>query len=413
MLNQPPEIVETGCPTRDEWREALRGHTSHQRWLEIEAHFQACPSCEATVDALTELSDTCVRELCRGPSTADDEPVFQSLYSKLLTSSQLAIQVDNSIEVSPMPLPFRLGNYELLSPLGQGANGNVFHARHVPLDRDVVIKLLKPNQDFDPARVDRFIQEVRTVGQLDHPHIVRATDAGETDNQHFLVMEYVPGVDLSSVLAACSPLRVCDVCEIIRQSTLGLAYLHDNGFVHRDIKPSNLLLTASGQTKLMDLGLVHYVGNREVADGAHPQPPHGTADYMSPEQWLDFDCVDYRSDLYSLGCTLHKLLTGTPPYRPLPAGFATRSAAHCAAPLPQLRAIRADVPDALQKIFERLVAKRPEDRCATAREVAEKLLPLTRGSNLGRLSRRSRITDISRGTSRMATAVVESSLDPP
>lgn len=382
MRDKPPALLDLPCPTADEWREALRGRTPQHKWLELEAHFQTCPVCEATVDMLTELSDTCVRELCRGPCNADDEPVFQELYSRLLSSGELGSPTAMQEEVLALSLPFRLGNYELLSPLGQGANGSVFRARHVPLDREVVVKLLKPNQDFDPNSVERFVHEVRTVGQLNHPHIVRATDAGETDGQHFLVMEYVPGMDLSSVLEACGPLQIADVCEILRQAALGLACLHDNGFVHRDLKPSNLLLTGEGQTKLMDLGLVHYIGDGSAAADAHPKPPHGTADYMSPEQWQDFDRVDYRGDLYSLGCTLCKLLTGTPPFRPLPAGFATKSAAHGNAPIPKLSTRRSDVPDALQRIFERLMAKRPEDRYAHVHELIEQILPLTRGSDL-------------------------------
>ena len=148
--------------------------------------------------------------------------------------------------VFQLELPYRLGNYELLVPLGHGANGSVYRARHVPLGRAVAVKLLRPDQDVDATTIERFVQEVRAIGCLDHPHVVRATDAGEMNGLHFLVMEYVPGVDVSTVLLTCGVLSVSDACEIVRHAASGLAYLHEHGFVHRDVKPSNLLLTAAG-----------------------------------------------------------------------------------------------------------------------------------------------------------------------
>ncbi len=382
MSPQLPTAEVLTCPTAQEWRAALLGMGDRQHWDAIEAHLLQCSRCEATVDALTEPSDTCVRALCQQPSTADDEPVFRSLYQRLI-ASDVGLDVSRELQ-EPLTLPFRLGNYELVSPLGHGANGSVFKARHVPLDRDVAIKLLRPDDDFDSAGVQRFMQEVRAVGRLDHPHVVRATDAGEINGRHFLVMEYVPGVDLSAVVATCGPLAVADACEVIRQSALALSYLHSHGFVHRDVKPSNLLLTADGQTKLLDLGLVQAA--TDEGHHANKNVPHGTADYMPPEQWLAFDRVEPRSDLYCLGCTLFKLLTGSPPFRPLPAGFETKSSAHCGAPIPSLADAGADVPDIVQRLLERLLAKEPADRLSSAAELIRHVEPLARGADLCRLA---------------------------
>ena len=373
------------CPTRNEWLSALRGHASRDQWSGLESHLLLCRRCEATVDELTEHSDTFVRDLCRTSANPADEEAYQALHAMLLAAPDRT----GRLEIPGAPtfqfdLPYRLGNYELLASLGHGANGSVYRARHVPLDRTVAVKLLRPDQGMDAVAIERFVQEVRAIGRLDHPHVVRATDAGETDGLHFLAMEYVPGIDVSTALQACGVLAVPDACEIVRQASRGLAYLHGHGFVHRDIKPSNLLLTAAGTTKLLDLGLV-----QSVTSGSYPSlqgtPPHGTADYMSPEQWQGAAPIDVRSDLYSLGCTLGKLLTGAPPYRPLPSGFTSKCAAHTAAPVPDLRRIRSDLPEPVQRVFERLLAKRPADRIQSADELAHALAPWVRGADLSRV----------------------------
>jgi serine/threonine protein kinase len=374
------------CPTIEQLRDVITGVSGSPQWDAIEAHLASCSQCEATLDAITEQSDTFVRELCRRPSTADDEPGYQELYRKLISSSYLAQRATSP--ALEFELPHQLGNYELERPLGHGANGSVFAARHVRLERPVVIKLLHPDLDFDSRSVERFMQEVRAVGCLDHPNIVRATDAGETDGQHYLVMEYVPGLDVSSLLATCGALAMADACEIVRQAAMGLAYLHHNGFVHRDVKPSNLLLTADARVKLLDLGLVQSVRGGAGSDNEPGRLPHGTADYMSPEQWLTFDEVDGRSDLYSLGCTLCKLLTGAPPFRPIPDGFETKSEAHRDAPIPNLQLARPEIPDQLQAIFNRLLDKDLSRRIGSADELANRMESLTVGADLSSLAER-------------------------
>ena len=368
------------CPSKALLEAALGGKSTPVDWDWLESHLEQCPACEATLDAITEQSDTCVRQLCQLPSTEDDEPTYQALYRQLIESTPQKLA-----RAAPMriDLPFDLGQYKLQAPLGHGANGSVFRALHVPLDRTVAVKLLKPDLDFDSTRVDRFVQETRAIGKLDHPHIVRATDAGQVDGQHYLAMEYVPGVDLSRLLEQTGPLAFADACEILRQATMGLAYLHEHGFVHRDVKPSNLLLTSSGKIKLLDLGLAKSA-NSDGASSSHALP-HGTADYMSPEQWQAYDDVECRSDLYSLGCTLCKLLTGHPPFRPTPAGYPSKSEAHLNAAIPDLTLTRPDVPSELQSLFAQLLAKRPTQRCASALQLAKQLEPLARGANLRRL----------------------------
>ncbi len=387
----PPNF--DACPSTEEWISAIRGRVDSDRWSVIERHLDCCPECEARIDTLTEPSDTFVRHLCQQPSTPDDEPAFRNLYSKLVESSAafLTDEVETPAPPTSIQLPRKLGNYELLASLGHGANGSVFQARHIPLNRLVAIKLLREDQGFHPEHLQRFAQEIRAAGQLNHPHLVRFTDAGETNGQHFLVMEYVPGIDLSAVVRKQGPLRIADACEVVRQTAVGLVYLHDNGFIHRDVKPSNLLLTSKGEIKLLDLGLVQ--NSNAESDRARIQNKwaHGTADYMSPEQWTEFDRVDIRADLYSLGCTFFKLLTGLPPYRPLPPGFTTKCDAHRSAPVPILKLLRREIPDAVQRLVDRLLAKSPEDRFTSPQELLRQIRPLTRGADLWEVARLSGI----------------------
>jgi hypothetical protein len=198
-------------------------------------------------------------------------------------------------------------------------------------------------------------------------------------------MEYVPGLDLSTLVSRSGPLAIADACEITRQAALGLDFAHRRGIIHRDVKPSNLLLCSTGQVKLLDLGLVVIQDDRHAApgDGA----ALGTADYMSPEQWLDASRVELATDLYGLGCTLFKLLTGHAPYARSATTVVAKRNAHLHQDIPAMRSLRADVPAPLQRTIERLMAKDPAGRHGSARELADELVPLAAGANLAGLAK--------------------------
>ncbi len=274
----------------------------------------------------------------------------------------------------------KLGPYHLVSKLGQGGMGAVYEARHTKLDKTFALKVLPPEFVANEALLTRFFREMRAVGKLDHPNIIRAVNADEWNGTHFLVMEYIEGTDLSVLVKERGVLAVRDACKAIQQAAEGLQHAHEHGLVHRDIKPSNLFLTKSGQVKLLDLGLARLGSDDDSKAGLTSSGQMlGTPDYMAPEQWDDTHSVDARADLYSLGCTLGFLLTGKAPFDTGKSrSFLHIMKAHVDASLPDLSVLRPSVPAELNALFQRLLAKKPEDRFQTAAEVATALEPFTR-----------------------------------
>ena len=220
---------------------------------------------------------------------------------------------------------------------------------------------------------------MKAAGRLSHPNIVIAFDADEAEGTHFLVMEYIEGHDLSQLVKQRGPLPIAEAVEYIRQAACGLEQAHAQGVVHRDIKPSNLLVDKRGTVKILDMGLARI---DEPTDGALADVETraeltqqgsimGTIDFMAPEQAADTHRADMRSDLYSLGCTLHYLLIGRAPFGG--ETLVKRLLAHRDEPVPSLRALRPEVSPGLDAVFQRLMAKHPEQRYQTAGELLDAL----------------------------------------
>jgi len=265
---------------------------------------------------------------------------------------------------------FFLGRYKLLDYLGTGGMSTVYLAEHALLRRRVAIKVMLEGQ-VDKTALERFHRECQAIARLDHPNIVRAHDFDSDGKFHFLVMEFVDGPNLQTLVGKDGPLSVHLAAEYCRQAALGLASAHAAGMVHRDIKPSNLLRDPKGVVKLLDLGVARLTGFDSSLTLASNQNLLGTIDYLSPEQALSSHHVDGRSDIYSLGCTLYFLLTGHPPF---PDGSqAQKLLAHqIQAPAP-LTKKRRDVPPDFVAFLDQMMAKRPNKRPQTMQEVAESL----------------------------------------
>ncbi len=284
-----------------------------------------------------------------------------------------------------------IGEYIVLDKIGSGGMGLVLKARRRQLERVVALKLLPPSFSRDRAAVIRFRREATAVSKFRHPNIVAAIEAGETHGLLFLVMEFVDGRDLSRTVKEKGPLSVGQTINCIIQAARGLQEAHDHGIVHRDMKPANLLLDSSGTVKVLDLGLARMSppdGFVATSGSEHDLTVSGsfvgTVDYMSPEQAYDPRMADRRSDIYSLGCTLHYLLTGKAPFGG--QTFMERLLGHRERPIPSLCTSRRDVPDALDATFQMLMAKSPEDRPQTMAAVISEL-ERCRKSTRGKTSR--------------------------
>ncbi|RMG39018.1 MAG: serine/threonine protein kinase [Planctomycetota bacterium] len=272
---------------------------------------------------------------------------------------------------------FFLGKYRLLALLGKGGMSSVYLAEHVLMRRRCAIKVLPTKRVNDSSYLARFHREAQAVASLDHPNIVRAYDIDtETDKDneiHFLVMEYVDGKSLQEIVERRGPLGYVECAEYFRQAAEGLHHAHQAGLVHRDIKPGNLLVDRSGTVKLLDLGLARFFDTEEEnpLTVAHDEKVLGTADYLAPEQAIDSHKVDIRADIYSLGCTMYFTLTGHPPFTE--GSLAQRLLWHQTKEPPPIKNDRPDMPDSLDAIIRKMMAKRPDDRYQTAADVAAAL----------------------------------------
>jgi serine/threonine-protein kinase len=269
-----------------------------------------------------------------------------------------------------------LGSYLILGPLGSGGMGQVVRARHRFLHQDRALKIIRPDRSDGPDTVQRFEREVQLLARLRHPHIVQAHDAGHIGDVWFLAMELLEGCDLDQLVQQRGPLPVAEACAYVRQAALGLHHAHQQGLVHRDIKPSNLFLTAEG-IKVLDLGLARpqkLADALTAADLTRANTVMGTPDYLAPEQALDPRKADARTDLYSLGCTFYYLLTGRPPF---PDGsLAQKLLWHQNAEPQPVESWRPDAPPVVAELVHQMLAKKSEDRPATALAVAVALAPV-------------------------------------
>ena len=312
------------CEDSGTLRAYALGQLTEEQSDAVAAHVAACSACEETLAGFDDTADLlvdAVREIGDHAAAADaDDQELQDALGRIIDP----LRQDSIDDSQPDHTAERIGDYELLEPLGHGGMGTVYRALHRRLDRIVAVKLLPSRRLRAPQAIRRFRREMKAIGRLNHPSIVRATDAGEVDGTHFLAMDFVDGIDLSQLVRLIGPLRMEDACEIIRQAAVALQYAHEQGMIHRDVKPGNLMLelsvtgsTAESQVhvKVMDLGLALFGAASEIIDELTTVGQlMGTLDYMAPEQADSSHSVDATADVYSLGATLFKLLAGNAPY---------------------------------------------------------------------------------------------------
>jgi serine/threonine-protein kinase len=269
---------------------------------------------------------------------------------------------------------FIAGKYKVLALLGKGGMGAVYLCEHLALRTLVAVKVLPASPEEDPEARARFYREARAFATLNHPNLVRGFDVDSDGKIHYIVMEYVDGVDLQMLVARGGPLPIGRAVNYARQAAIGLAHAHERGWVHRDIKPANLAVDRSGAVRVLDMGLARtIIESGEAITGNYDAGYiRGTADYLAPEQ-ANGEPLDGRCDIYSLGVTLYYLLAGRLPYDE--ANTAQKLVAHLIkAPLP-IRNFRPDLPEGLTQVLAVMMTKEKEFRYQTGTDVAEALAP--------------------------------------
>ena len=272
---------------------------------------------------------------------------------------------------------FYIGKYKILERLGRGGMANVFLCEHKLMRRRVAVKVLPAIHGQDTSALERFYREARAVAAVDHPNLVRAYDIDQDDNLHFLVMEFVDGVNLYDLVRRSGPISLERAAHYIAGAAVGLQHAHEMGLVHRDIKPGNILVDRSGAVKVLDLGLALFFhsDDDDQLTKKYDETVIGTADYLAPEQALDSHTVDIRADIYSLGGTLYYLLTGRPPF---PEGnVAQKLVSHQQREPVPIAQLRPDVSPQLVAVFEKMAQKDPAERYQTPADVVAALAPWT------------------------------------
>lgn len=267
---------------------------------------------------------------------------------------------------------FFLGKHKLLGHIGSGGMSSVYLAEHILMHDLRAIKVLPLSRLGKSSYLARFQQEAKAIAALNHPNVVRAHDIDNQGDTHYIVMEYVDGDDLQTIVKKKGPLPFESVANYMAQAARGLQHAHDVGLIHRDIKPANILVNSKGVVKILDLGLALFADDAQSSLTIDfNDKVLGTADYLAPEQALNSHKVDQRADLYGLGCTMYFMLTGHPPF---PEGtIAQRIAKHQKEMPKEIRKIRPECPGELEGICWKLMQKEPKFRYATAAQTADVL----------------------------------------
>lgn len=262
--------------------------------------------------------------------------------------------------------------YELEEKLGTGGKGNVYKARHRETGEPAAMKMIS-GSTANYELTARFRRKIAILSRLKHPNIVAAYEAGEHEGVYYLLMEYVDGENLATLIKQQGPLPVATAVDYVRQTAAGLSHAHAQGVLHRNIKPTKLLVNQKGTVKLIGFRLAKLQDDTQADQVRLTMSGQvmGTFEYMAPEQAEDTSSADHRADIYSLGCTLFGLVTGRHPY---PGNTPLQKAmAHRQSPIPSLNEARADVPAVVDAVFQKMLAKKPEDRYQSMDEVVTAL----------------------------------------
>ena len=335
----------------------------------MEDHLDACTDCEQYATSIHLFSPHELQAIRSGYAA---EPECSDVVNQVLSGLELPLSaVALRRQKQGTYVGLRIRDYHLTALLGRGGMGAVYRAEHTVLRKEVAIKILPRQAGDDPSAVARFQREMQAVGRLDHRHIVRALDAGEVDGINFLAMDLIEGVDLSELTRGRLRFPVEESCELVRQLAEGLAYVHSQGLIHRDVKPSNVMISqeADGEirVRILDLGLA-LLPDCDSANAPLTSESQlvGTLEYMAPEQTETTEDLDHRVDIYSLGVTLYRLLTGSIPFRGRDLKSPARRLRALTTRDPESVSTRVEgLPAALVNLVDSMIARNPDDRPQT------------------------------------------------
>ena len=380
-------MITDSCHSSEELSQYALGTLDEDCALRLEAHLDLCPACVETIQQLESQTDSFTRILRNRQAVDGLEFLNEHAFRKSLESlSRIGGDLGGlrradrhhlaSVSRSPQPGD-KLGQYTLLEVVGKGGMGLIYRARQEKLDKIVALKVLSAARVHDRQTEQRFQREMKAAGQIEHPNVVRAVDANVADGVHFLVMEFVDGVDLSAILKQRGPVSVEQACAMVRMAAIGLSQIHQAKMVHRDVKPGNLMLSRDGQVKILDLGLAllhpsHLPPNDDFTSTAQLT---GTVDYMSPEQANNTHDVDFRTDIYGLGATLFALLTGRSPLGCRKQTLMKKLSVLANESAPSVLEIRSNIPKILAELISAMLNRDPLLRPKSAADVAIALEP--------------------------------------
>jgi serine/threonine protein kinase len=322
------------------------------------AHLETCHDCQTRLSSLS--GDSMLARL---------RAVHGAVSTRAATAAPAALDVLPELRNHPQ--------YEVLRELGRGGMGVVYLAKNKLMERDEVLKVVNKQLLGQDGAAERFLREIRSAARLNHRNIVTAYTTLQVGDLLIFAMEYVVGDDLAKVVKDRGPLPVANACFYIREAAMGLQHASERRMIHRDIKPGNLMLAREGKkhiVKILDFGLAK--ATREggtTHDLTGDNKMLGTPDYIAPEQALDATRVDIRADIYSLGCSLHYLLTGKAPFKA--KSLYELLQAHISMNATPVHELRPEVPAELSAVIAKMMAKDPAQRYQTPAEVAKALAP--------------------------------------
>ena len=408
------------CPSSEVLQAYRMGKGSAAARQKMASHLEDCPKCRAALQALNKQGksaakgegkdaashpqpdNTTVAGFSRDPNTPDTPAGSDNLRRSSLgdlptgdiygdedAGKQPPVDAPQSFDFLPASQVTgdlgKIDQYRVIELLGQGGMGMVFRALDTQLQRPVALKVVKPQVAQTGNTSERFLREARAMAAISSDHVVTVYQVGQTEGLAFLAMELLEGEPLQERLARQDALTLKEALRLAFQITKGLAAAHERGLVHRDIKPANLWIERSGRVKILDFGLAHALTSQDLR---LTQAGHivGTPQYMAPER-IEGLQVDARSDLFSLGCVMYELFTGKLAFEGASALAVLRNlTVHHPTPVNELNP---DIPEPLSDLVMQLLAKQPDDRPQSAREVQERLRGVVGGSTT-RLARRPR-----------------------